>query len=131
MLSEGTELEYRFRNRLSGFAEQLYTREKVETGMKALLQAAVDSEKNAKKDEKAADQDFCEDLARRSNRSFAIGLELQMKHGANLPFAAWLPARRCEALRCNEGRDFRLVHDPLEGKPRRRSVIVNEDTGAT
>ena len=93
----------------------------VDVGLKALLQAPVDSAEAATEAKRLMQP--LESREREANRTFAVLLEKQMWYGAGKNFKMLMPIRRCGALQAGEERKWKLIPDPFTGVPRRRSVV--------
>ena len=100
----------------------------IHNGLKELLQKPVEASKLEKAEKKRQLQsDLCI-KARSCNREFFLRLRAQMAHGCGIDIAKFLPQQRIGLLAKNEVREFRAYDDPIAGRPRRRSIIINTDT---
>ena len=68
-------------------------------------------------------------MLRQANIDVVTDLNLQMKHGANLPFSTWIPRRMYVALASDEARTWNVLVYPVLGEPRRHAAAHNTRTG--
>lgn len=97
-------------------------------GLKALLQAPVEKEKARNAEEKDNGTRRAERL-RQANRCFIICLENQIRAGCGAPLTRFLPATKAGALVGTEERYHTEAVDPLTGQQRRRSCIIDRQSG--
>ena len=97
----------------------------IHDGLKQLLQAPVDSSKAEKAEKKRQLEEDLSVKRRGCNREFFLRIYAQLAVGCGINLATLLPKHRVGALSPVEERRFRLVHDPVVGRSRRRSFIVN------